>query len=70
MQIVKLSFKTDKGNYSFYTNSEKFLSLLADDIFTDTIVDAKTGKIINHGAEIEKALGIKKTTEQEKEDQE
>lgn len=60
MQIVKLSFKTDKGNYSFYTNCEKFLSLLADDIFTDTIVDAKTGKVINHGEEIEKALGIKK----------
>lgn len=63
MQIVKLSFKTDNGNYSFYTNSERFLSLLSDDLFTDTIVDSKTGKVVNHGDEIEKALGIEKEKE-------
>lgn len=61
MQIVKLSFKTDNGSYSFYTNSEKFLSLLTNDLFTDTIVDAKTGKVVNHGEEIENALGIEKS---------
>lgn len=60
MQIVKISFKTDKGKYEFFTNSEKMLSLLADDVFTDTIVNPKNGERINHGEEVEKILEKKK----------
>lgn len=66
MQVVKISFKNEKGKYEIYTTAEQVHSILADDLFTATHVDAKSGKVINHGEEIEKALGIEKVKEDEK----
>ena len=59
MQVVKISFKTDKGKYELYAHSEQLRSLLTDNLFAGTFVDAKNGKVINHGEEIEKIIDIK-----------
>lgn len=61
MQVFNLSFKNDKRKYSLYITEVQLKSILADDVFTSTYVDAKSGKIVNHGEEIEYALGIEKT---------
>jgi len=67
MTIVKISFETPKGKYKLFATDEQLKSILCDDLFTSTNVDAKTGDIINHGKGIEKALGLeeKETTETE-----
>jgi len=63
MQVVKISFKNDNGKYEFFATSQQLNSILADDLFTATNVDAKSGKLINHGEEIKKALGLKDAPE-------
>lgn len=63
MTIVKISFETPKGKYKLFATDEQLKSILCDDLFTATNVDAKTGDIINHGKAIEKALGLLGDTE-------
>lgn len=66
MQVVKITFKTDKGKYELFTTDKSIKSILADDLFTTSNVEAKTGKIVNHGERIEKALGLDFKNEDEK----
>lgn len=58
MTVVEISFKTPKGKYKLFATDEQLKSVLCDDLFTATNIDAKTGDIINHGKGIEKALGL------------
>ncbi len=60
MVVVKLTFENENGKYKFFTSLDKLTEILKDPLFTETIVDPKSGEGIVHGIKIIDELGLSK----------
>lgn len=58
MKVIKLSLESNDGKYKMFITDKQLLSILENEIFISTTVDAKTGTIHTPDRDIIAALKI------------